>query len=180
MGIVYTYKLHGFKIMAWILDHQVICQGSPSSHPTFEKRHQSALADQSRRSHLPVAQSHMATGKSIVNLKVVFKKRDLISTLWFQPKWKLLICQKKTSPNRSEQEDMAAIKVSGNSCAHFQPIESRRSSYCNLNPMPANYRFTSACCIQAHMWLTSRPVNARGCLDSIKNWMGPYQRTLSC
>ena len=105
-------KLHGFKNMPWILDHQVICQGSSSSHPTFEKRHQSALADQSRRSHLPVAQSHMATGKSIVNLKVVCKKRDLISTLWFQPKWKLLICQKnKTSPNRSEQKDIAAINL---------------------------------------------------------------------
>ena len=58
----------------------VIGQASLSSHPTIEKRHQSALADQSRCSHLPVAQSQMATGKSIVNLEVCLKKRYLIST----------------------------------------------------------------------------------------------------
>ena len=40
---------NGMGSSSWfgVLDHQIICQGSLSSHPTIEKRHQSALADQS-------------------------------------------------------------------------------------------------------------------------------------
>ena len=89
----YTNSYNGNCIhiqMAWVQNHDlVICQGSLSSHPTFEKRHQSALAEQSCWSHLPAIQSQMATGKihcqSLFLLSSWRMKRYLMST-WF-PTW---------------------------------------------------------------------------------------------